>query len=501
MIITQGRNGKRKDPIKHVILLMLENHSFDEMLGCFQEKYPHLEGVDPKEPSRSTFDSRGNRYDQRPKKSYSIRLDPKHDLEDVKEQLANGNGGFVKNFMTQYRCQNPTKEDGQNIMGYYPRGFLPALHALAEDFTICDHWFSSLPGPTWPNRLFALSGTSSGRVKMPEWGSCFPIDTIEDQIQPTIFDRLNEKGKTWKVFYYDFPNSLIFANQRKYENLAHYHPIDEFFTQDTRQDESHFPDFVFIEPKYFGIDQNDDHPSHNIMKAEKLVGDVYNAVRSNPSLWESTLLVVVFDEHGGFYDHVIPPSAVPPDDQQTEYDFNQLGLRVPAILVSPWVKRGVDQTVYDHTSLLKYLINKWNLGPLGKRTAQANSIEGAIFPEERRLAADMIASIRVPYSELVKGDENNDSLEATSHQEAIHVLADFIEKEAIPEESPLLFETVTHLSDLSRYFLNFRIKLGKKLQEMGQKLASSETQFQDQRIHKTTAVAAHLIGRAKGKQG
>jgi phospholipase C len=105
---------------------------------------------------------------------------------------------------------------------------------------------------------------------------------------------------------------------------------------------------------------------------------VYNALRANEALWSKSLLVVLYDEHGGFYDHVVPPAAVPPDHHQEEYTFAQLGLRVPAILVSPWVGKGILNTVFDHTSLLKYLTNKWSLGPLGARTAQAATFASAI---------------------------------------------------------------------------------------------------------------------------
>jgi phospholipase C len=109
------------------------------------------------------------------------------------------------------------------------------------------------------------------------------------------------------------------------------------------------------------------------MKGELLIARVYNALRANEDLWKTTLLVVLYDEHGGFYDHVVPPKTVAPDDFLDEFLFDSLGVRVPAILVSPWVDPGVVHTIYDHTSLLKYVTDKWNLGPLGNRTAQANS--------------------------------------------------------------------------------------------------------------------------------
>ncbi len=114
------------------------------------------------------------------------------------------------------------------------------------------------------------------------------------------------------------------------------------------------------------------------------MADVYNAIRAKPDLWESTLLVVLYDEHGGFYDHVEPHAAVRPDDHHEEYSFDRFGIRVPALLVSPWVAQGFDPTHFDHTSLLKYLIGKWGLGPLGNRTAKAKSIGDLVSQKSAR---------------------------------------------------------------------------------------------------------------------
>lgn len=478
---------KLKDPINHVILLMLENHSFDEMLGCFQEKYPDLDGINRSQPKRFNTDAKDNKYYQDVKHTYCMRFDPKHELKDIDEQISNENAGFIKNFTSGYKNSEITVQDCNNIMGYYKRGFLPALHSLAEDFTICDRWFSSLPGPTWPNRLFALSGTSSGRVKMPT-DTDFAVQTIEDQTQPTIFDRLNEKNKSWKVFYYDFPNSLIFKNQRQSKNLANYYHIDDFFNIETKKQETDFPSFVFIEPKYFGADQNDDHPPHNIMKAEKLVADVYNAVRSNDSLWQSSLLIVVFDEHGGFYDHVTPPKTVPPDNKQEEYTFTQLGVRVPAILVSPWVGRGVSNSQYDHTSILKYLTEKWDLGPLGARTAQANSF-GELILQKQREETDTIYSIRVPLSELIKSEDTFNEQMLTEHHKAILVLAAYIDYKSNVVGDLLLSEAMIKVDVISRLCLNIIAWLGRKMQKLGEKLIFIGTYTERKRIAHASRVA------------
>jgi len=404
-------NSTTQDPIRHVVALILENHSFDQMLGCFRQLYPDLDGVDPQNPRTNTY--QGRTYAQAPTRERVMMLDPHHEVGHVATQLSGGNGGFVKDFAQCY----PESTDAQRalIMGYYPLGFLPALHALAREFTVCDRWFSSLPGPTWPNRFFALTGTSNGRVNMPGDGE-HTVDAKGwfQQNQPTIFDRLTEKGINWKVYFHDIPQTSVLMHQRLPHNAARYFYIDEFF-DDARGAESEFPQYSLIEPNYLGGGENDDHPPHDIMKAEKLIADVYNAIRANKPLWESTLLLVYFDEHGGFYDHAVPPKASPPDGHQEEYTFDQYGLRVPALLVSPWAERRVVHTAFDHTSVPKYLIDKWQLGGLGARTAAATSIAAALtLPAPRtetieriELTAEELAPLDLELEERTWGVETS----------------------------------------------------------------------------------------------
>jgi phospholipase C len=260
------------DPIKHVVLLMMENHSFDQMIGCLQGEYPDLEGIDINSPSqRFNLDLSGKKVYQIPTDEQQVPKDPKHENRFVLDQIVGGNAGFVTDY--EKNVASTTEQDRQFVMGYYVQGRLPALHQLGVNFTVCDHWFSSLPGPTWPNRFFALSGTSSGRVLMPEGLPHLRPEEVFVQNQITIFDRLNDAGVAWKIYYYDFPSSLLLNRQRLAQNLAGYSPIQNFFEKDLL-DEKNFPSFVFIEPKYFGADQNDDHPPHNIFKAQKLIADV-----------------------------------------------------------------------------------------------------------------------------------------------------------------------------------------------------------------------------------
>jgi phospholipase C len=468
------------DPIKHIVLLLMENHSFDQMLGCLQGIYPELDGVDiDANDPRFNVDASGNKVFQLPTDEQQIPLDPKHENRFVLDQIANGNSGFITDF--ENNVPGNAASDRQSVMGYYLLDRLPALHELARNFTVCDHWFSSLPGPTWPNRFFALSGTSSGRVLMPEGPLHFRPEEVFVQDQVTIFDRLRERGKSSRIYYYDFPSSLLLNRQRLPENLSGYSLIKNFFT-DARNEET-FPSFVFIEPKYFGADQNDDHPPHNIFKAQKLIADVYNAIRSNPDLWESTLLVVAYDEHGGFYDHIEPPAAVPPDGHHEEWTFDQLGVRVPAILVSPWVRAGVEKTVFDHTSLLKYLVDKWNLGPLGRRTEKANSIAVALDQEKSR--EKTVPFIRVPYTQLIPERPDLEKEDSSRHHEALHAFAEFLAEKEDAATASLIQELAKGASTWARA----KAELGKVMLRLGTALTKDLETQRKRRVLATTQVA------------
>ena len=430
------------DPIQHVVVLALENHSFDQMLGGLKALFPTLEGVSADAPNANT-DGDGTVYAQKETRERQMPFDPHHEVQHVKEQLAGGNGGFVKNFSTMYAASET--EDRQFIMGYYPVDFLPGLHQLARHFTICDHWFSSLPGPTWPNRFMALTGTAKGRVNMPGDGTNkVDLAGYFQQDQDTIFDRLNAKSIYWKSYFHDIPQSWVLRHQREPHNVARYFYMDEFFS-DARGNERDFPQFCFIEPDFMGIVGNDDHPPHDVMKAQKLIADVYNALRANPDLWHASLLVIFYDEHGGFYDHVVPPPAVPPDGDHAEYAFDQLGVRVPALLVSPWVDQGIEKTVFDHTSVLKYVTEKWNLDPLpSKRMQQANSIGVAIRPQMRD---DGLPRIDLTRDELTPPKlelEEKAIADNSAHDEALKRLRDHLWLE-LDEGAPGFYADLEHV--------------------------------------------------------
>ena len=433
------RAHRIKDPIEHVVVLMFENHSFDQMLGCFQDVYPSLAGVDPARP-RSNRDSNGREYRQRHSDEPIVDPDPRHELENILNHLRGDNQGFVSEYEREYPETSPDQR--QKVMDYFGMGDLPALHALASEFTICDHWYSSVPGPTWTNRFFVHSGTSKGRVHMPSGIASHP-GLYLGYDQDTIYDRLSERGKSWRVYYGDVPQSLVLSHQRRPRNAWRYYRFERF-AEDAAGPTEDFPNFVFIEPRYFhipfGQPQNDDHPPHSTIPAQQLLATVYNSLRRNAELWRSTLLVVLYDEHGGFYDHVSPPTAVPPDAFREEWTFDRLGVRVPAILASPWVDQRVESTHFDHTSVLKYLIEKWDLAPLTARVAGANSIGAAIRRSEApRLDALPAAPIPDVEKRALAAAPTDEALPLNEHQQALLEFTQLLQEQAAAEsDRPML---------------------------------------------------------------
>jgi phospholipase C len=365
-----------EDPIKHVVVLMMENRSFDHMLGGMSAIDPQVEGVNVKKPW-SNKGTDGKAYKQQPIAAWVVEHDLDHEHDGTLAELgtsANPMSGFISTHQKRYPAA--TKAELDQVMAYFPFGktprddALPVLHGLARNFAVCDHWFSSMPGPTWQNRFFVHSGTCLGHTRMP---------SMEDPLamrlyyQETIFDRLSEARIPWKIFHDGIPQSIVLTRLlTRYLTFRGYDGMDAFF-EAAKGDAAEFPQYSFIEPRYFGAQENDQHPPADVRRGEQLIADVYNAIRANPELWNSTLLVVTCDEHGGFYDHVEPPKSVAPDGHVAEWSFDRLGVRVPTILVSPWVGKGVIKTDFDHTSLLRYLCDKWKLEPLGERAQRANS--------------------------------------------------------------------------------------------------------------------------------
>jgi hypothetical protein len=264
------------------------------------------------------------------------------------------------------------------------------MYQLAQEFAICDQWFSSMPGPTWPNRFFLMAASTGGLDHSPSTAEIVAATTVEGYRfeNGDIFDLLDDNCIEWKIFEGDtFPVSFALSGMNLNALQGRFQDFGDF--QSELSSPGFGPRFVFIEPKYgahgFDVTGPGDftcgdsmHPLDDVTRGEKLIKTVYEAIRNSPH-WENSLLLIVFDEHGGFYDHVHPPAAVPPGDTMTDsyiqhhFQYDQLGVRVPALVISPLIPRGViDHTTYDHTSMLASVERLFGMPPLTNRDKAAN---------------------------------------------------------------------------------------------------------------------------------
>ena len=335
------------DPrIRHIVVLMLENRSFDHMLGLLMPDIPGLGGVSPGAYFNEVAD--GTRFYVTDGARYQGQLfvDPTHEFEHVYEQLAVSASGIptMDGFASSYQRAggNPA-----NIMRCFRPEQLPALSALARHYLVCDQWFSSVPGPTAPNRQFAHFGTSFGQIS----SGLIWLDRGRG-----IYGRLKAAGRRGKIYYARESGTfgMTFLGSK-------YFGLYGDFVADCRR--GTLPDYAFVEPSYTDhADRTiatDQHPDHYVLAGDQFIWDVYAALRANDEVWRSTVLLIVWDEHGGIFDHV-PPPRLPYGDGTPEkpfrsvhppFDFDRLGVRVGAVVVSPYVNSGVDHTVFEHASI------------------------------------------------------------------------------------------------------------------------------------------------------
>lgn len=375
------------DNLKHIVVLMMENRSFDHVLGALRAQDQRIDGLTGNE---SNPDTTGETVKVAPQAEFQSQLDPDpgHHYPDVDLQLFPDNAdrssvpsmqGFIKAYFEQRRDVNHS----QKIMYYFPPDKLPVITTLAKKYAVFNRWFSSLPGPTIPNRAYAHFGTSFGKTDMD-------LLYIGEKYS-SVYERMLNAGRTAKIYYYDTQSStmgLVFLLKNQPQLFGTY---DQFLA-DCKS--GNLPDYSFIEPNYSDHDANDgealasdQHPDHDVQAGEVFIASVYNAVRSSP-LWENTALLIVYDEHGGIYDHVPPPACTQDEftDQSTGFTFNRLGVRVPAILVSAWVPEATvvsplngngtvdDLRVFEHASIPN-TVTSFFIGAYDQRTAREKASE------------------------------------------------------------------------------------------------------------------------------
>ncbi|KAK1437044.1 hypothetical protein QVD17_02829 [Tagetes erecta] len=388
------KNHEIKGPIKTLVILVMENRSFDHMLGWIKKTRPDIDGLTGNEYNHV------NASDPLSTKLYVsndavfVDSDPGHSIQAIREQI------FGSGFESPGSESDPAPMSGfvqqansmgvdwmnRTVMSGFEPGLLPTYGALVNEFAVFDRWFASVPASTQPNRLYVHSATSHGA------SSNVRKDLINGFPQKTVFDSLDENGLTFGIYYQNIPATLFFKSLRKLKFITNFHEFDLKFKYDAKKGK--LPNYVVVEQRYFDVNlfpANDDHPSHDVAVGQEFVKEVYETLRASPQ-WNEMALLVTYDEHGGFYDHVSTPlDHVPNPDgivgpEPYYFRFDRLGVRVPTLLISPWIEKGTvihepsgptPYSQFEHSSISATVKKLFNLDSnfLTKRDEWAGTFE------------------------------------------------------------------------------------------------------------------------------
>ena len=435
--------------INHIVVLMLENRSFDQMLGFLYADRnnippigPGFEGLTGREANPDDAGVAVTVFRVNPSDQYAYFMpgaDPGEGYAATNSQLFGHitaptpptatNQGFVTDF--SYTLGWESGEQGWSIlpgttaagiMGVFTPEMLPVLSGLARGFAVCDHWYSSVPTETLPNRAFACAATSQGHMD----------DKTKTYTAQSIFGLLSANNIDWAIYGYD-TEPLTRLNFPDTTNASDDH-FGLFTDFKSAAASGALRAYTFLEPSW-GARGNSQHPNYNVALGEQLIHDVYYALRNGPN-WNETLLIVTYDEHGGCYDHVPPPSgAVPPDDSAGEFGFafSRFGVRVPAVLISPRIAAGTvfrvptNTTPLDHTSILKTVERRWNLPALTRRDGAAPDFAAVVTLAAPR-NDDPLAGVVVPVA-----NDRNPAEDRPSHLQEVH--AELVSQLPVPDGS------------------------------------------------------------------
>lgn len=398
-------------PITNVFVLMLENRSFDHIFGA-----SGIPGLTV--PAAGTSNSYNDkRYPVTSPAPTSLTSDPGHEFCDTVLQLTGQAGypvggpyrpitmeGFAASYATVDDESLPAPDAahiGDVMLEFATKTQLPASYVLATEFAVCDHWFSSMPGPTWPNRMFVHAASSAGLDHSPTTAEILAWELVKGFAFPhgSIYHLLSSDHLKWRIYnddtdaYSDDPGkgsklgAFPQVTALKGVTLLDVNSLSHFASDLERA----YPyQYTFIEPNYGDVTADtyvggsSQHPMDDVYGGEGLIKGVYEAIRNSP-LWATSLLVITYDEHGGFYDHVPPRPAPPPNDasgfdfNRTHFPFDLYGVRVPAVVVSPLIAaQTVDHTVYDHASVVATLERLFGMRPLTGRDGKANDLRGLL---------------------------------------------------------------------------------------------------------------------------
>ena len=367
--------------IEHIVVVMMENRSFDHMLGYLSKeghsdgtKRPDVDGLQGGE--RNPY--KGRDYPSFPLTGTVFENSPCHSFDCVLNQVdADKMDGFIADYANHYEASGA---DPGEIMGYYTSATLPVYDALAREFLVCDRWFSAHPGPTFCNRFYTLTGRlnrdANGRFEFsnPHGSDFIPVSTR------TIFDHLNDHGVTWRYYEHGYCFLRMFERYTfDNQNIVDGGPDSINFVRNAL--DGFLPSVTFIDPDFIDVPPGfDDGPPADIAAGQHFIGTVVDALIKG-HIWNRTLLIVTYDEHGGFFDHVPPPEAIPVSA------INRYGVRVPTFIISPWVDKGkVSNVIFDHTSIAKTIARCFmstNPPDMGERMAAANDLSMVLSPTMR----------------------------------------------------------------------------------------------------------------------
>ena len=362
-----------EETIDTVVILMMENRSFDNFFGALtlEEGRTDIDGLTA---GMGNPHPDGTFIAPYPAEEDCI-ADPPHGWGDCHAQFNDGaNDGFVSEHADRHGAA-----EGKRVMQYFGRNKLGPLYAMAEQHVLCERWFCSLLTSTWPNRYYSHSAQNGG----------VRGNSMADHDFPSIYPALEEAGYSWGNYYGNVPFMFLL-----HDVVAdhHFKPMDEFFWDAQL---GQLPNVTIIEPIY---GRNDDHPPAHPVAGQVLIASVYEALKSSPQ-WERCAFIVTYDEHGGFFDHVPPPEAA---DDRADDGYGQLGFRVPTVVAGPWTRQGhVSSAIFDHASILAFLERRFGLDPLTARDAAANDMY-ELFDMDRIGVGDPLPAAELP---LIEADE------------------------------------------------------------------------------------------------
>jgi phospholipase C len=348
-------------PIQHIVVLMQENRSFDHYLDqLFRENAPPARRLAPLPPNPDPLG--GPPIHPFHQTHVCEVADLNHSWDGTHNSWDNGQmDGFTA------ANENSLDPNGSRTMGYHDGADLPFYYALYSTFAMGDRYFASVLGPTYPNRLYLFAATSFGHIK-----NDFPK---KGEYSPSIFDRLDDGGVSWKVYYSDLPFTVLL--DRVIKSPAKQATIDQFYVDAAA---GTLPQVSVLEPAYFGTaaEESDEHPPSDFQVGQNFVAGVIQALFASPN-WPTAALFLTYDEHGGYYDHVPPPAACVPGDkppmlQPGNYvaDFDHFGVRVPFVVISPFSKpHFLSHVPHDHTSITRFIEARFDLPALTGRDANS----------------------------------------------------------------------------------------------------------------------------------